>query len=152
MDFIFTQFLLITLLLAVIPAVTAGYLLDLRRTRIAQQPTLSVLSRLEILALAMAWILGGIYCWLIFMQKEFNISYAISAVALIGFVMISKSRRENLMIKKGSRWYVGLVALMILAAFIGVVIRSEPIMLFSGFLWAILLSYEIWTRILGLAK
>ena len=152
MDFIFTQFLLITLLLAVVPAVTAGYLLDLRRTRIAKQPTLSVLSRPEILALAMAWILGGINCWLIFMQKELNISYAISAVALIAFVMISKSRRENLMIKKGSRWYVGLVTLMILATFIGVVIRSEPIMWFSGFLWAILLSYEIWTRILGLAK
>jgi hypothetical protein len=152
MDFYFVQSLLIVLLLAAIPAVTAGYFLDLRRARIARQPSFSVLSRIEILALAMAWISGIVFCWLILLQKELHISYAIAAFVFLSLLIISKSRRGRLQIKTGSRRYVGFVTVMLLSAFVGVVFRSELTIWLSGFMLAILIAYEIWSRILGIAK
>ncbi len=152
MDFYFAQSLLAVLLLAAVPAVTAGYFLDLRRARIAKQPSFSVLSRLELLALAMTWISGSVFCWLILVQKELHISYAILAFTFLSLLIISKSRRGRLQIKTGSRWYVGFVAMMVLSAFVGIVFQSELIIWLSGFMLAILMSYEIWSRILGIAK
>jgi hypothetical protein len=152
MDFYIGQILLVSLMLAVIQAVTLGFLLDIRRARITKTLIFPILSREEILALAMAWILVGIFCWNVLVQEELHVSYAVAAVAMITFLIISKVRRERLKIIAGMRWYVWLVTTMILATFLGVIIRSEFLIIIGSIALAIIMIYETWSRILGLPK
>lgn len=150
MDFYLGQILLLSLLLATIPAVTLGYLLDLRRLRKTKQHISPILSRNEILGLTISWILGGIFLWNIVIREELHISYAISAIAMVSFLIISKTKRETLTIVKGLRWYVWLIITMIVATFVGVIIRSEFLVILGGIALVIIIAYDRWSRLLGL--
>lgn len=149
MDFFVGQILLLCLLLAVIPAVTLGYLLDRRRLRRSQQPPFPIVSRYEVLALAMAWIFGAVFCWELFTQEELQISFAIFAIVLVSFSIISKMRREKLKVGSGMRWYLWLVNIMILGTFVGVIVRSEFLVILGGVALVIVIIHDRWSRRLG---
>lgn len=146
------KFFLVTLLLTLLPIITFAYLLDLRRAKIIKRSVGYIFSRSELILLGLAWVFGIIFIWLAFFQNKIRYPYAVISLILMSLMFISSWSRKGISIVPKMRWYVALVAAMILSIFLGVLINNRSLLLYGTFLLSILMIIVIWSRIFRLFK
>ena len=151
MDFKFLQILVVTLLLTLLPIITVAFLLDYRRAKVVQKLPSVILSGVEILFLGLAWVFGIIYI-LFFSQGDIRFLYAVISLIFLFLMFISKQRRQRMMILPKARWYVAIITAMILAIFLGVLLKNESLLIYGSILLSLIMVIEIWGRIFGLFK